>query len=438
MGVGRPLRDISGAAFILTGESFRGNMGHMDHLRTTDPDVARILRGEARRQEDSLEMIASENYASAAVREALSSALSDRYAEGYPGKRYYGGQTWTDAIETLAIDRAKRLFGAEHANVQPHSGASANLAVYAAVLDPGDTVLGMDLSHGGHLSHGAPVTLPAGIYRFVRYKTEPDGSIDYAKIERLARKERPKLMLAGFSSYTRGIDYARFAGIARKVGAISMMDMAHIAGLVAGRALPSPVPHFDIVTATTHKTLRGPRGGIILSRRTFADRIDKAVFPGTQGGPHMHTIAGKAVAFGEASTPEFRRYAKRVLGNTGALERAFRKCGVTPVFGGTDNHMLLLDTVASYGVSGRAAQDRLDRVGISVNKNVVPDDTRSPADPSGIRIGTPAVTTRRMGIPEMRRIARWIDTALRSGTDEAILADIRRDVKALCRKFPIR
>lgn len=409
----------------------------MNHLRKTDPDVARILRGEERRREDGLEMIASENYASPSVFEVLSSALSDKYAEGYPGNRYYGGQEWTDAIETLAIARAKALFGAEHANVQPHSGAAANLAAYMAVLNPGDTVLGMDLSHGGHLTHGASVTLPAKIYRFVHYKTEPDGSIDYAKLERLANEEKPKVMLAGFSSYTRTIDYGRFAAIARKVGAIPMMDMAHIAGLVAGRALASPVPFFDIVTATTHKTLRGPRGGIILCKKAFADKIDKSVFPGTQGGPHMHTIAAKAVAFGEAATPGFRRYAKQVLSNAKALEKEFRKRGVVPVFGGTDNHMLLIDTVASYGVSGLAAQDRLDRIGISVNKNVVPDDPRGPSDPSGIRLGVPAATTRGMRGSEMRRIAGWIDETLRVGEGRPVPTRIKREVKALCREFPI-
>lgn len=412
-------------------------MAYMNPLRKTDPDVARILRGEAKRQQDGLEMIASENYVSQAVFEALGSVLSNKYAEGYPGKRYYGGQEWTDAIESLAIDRAKALFGAEHANVQPHSGAAANLAAYMAVLNPGDTVLGMDLSHGGHLTHGASVTLPAKIYRFAHYKTEADGSIDYAKLERLANKEKPKLMLAGFSSYTRTIDYERFAAIARKAGAVPMMDMAHIAGLVAGRALPSPVPFFDIVTATTHKTLRGPRGGLILSTEAFADRIDKAVFPGTQGGPHMHTIAAKAVAFGEAATPGFRTYAKRILSNAKALEKEFRARGVVPVFGGTDNHMLLIDTVASYGISGRTAQDLLDGIGISVNKNVVPDDPRGPSDPSGIRLGVPAATTRGMRAPEMRRIAGWIDEVLRSGGDTSVAARAKREVKASCREFPI-
>jgi glycine hydroxymethyltransferase len=406
-------------------------------LGQTDPAVAEIIGNETRRQSEGLEMIASENIVSGAVRAALGSVFTNKYAEGYPGKRYYGGQEWTDAIETLAIDRAKELFEAEHANVQPHSGAQANLAAYMAVLNPGDTVLGMDLSHGGHLTHGHPVTLPAKIYRFVRYKTEPDGSINYEKLERLAETEQPKLMLAGFSSYTRNIDYEKFTGIAKKVGAVSMMDMAHIAGLIAGRALPSPMPHFDIVTATTHKTLRGPRAGLILCKQSFAERVDKAVFPGTQGGPHMHVIAAKAVAFGEALRPEFGEYARQVLRNAKALEYAFLEKGVKLVFGGTDNHMLLIDTVASYGIPGKEAQEILDRIGISANKNVIPDDPRGPSDPSGLRIGVPAATTRGMKEREMEYIALWIDSVLRSHDDEAALEDIGKEVETLCAEFPI-
>lgn len=407
------------------------------HLRQSDPEVEWILSQEKLRQADGLEMIASENFVSKSVLSALGSVMTNKYAEGYPGKRYYGGQEYTDAIETLAIDRAKKLFGAEHVNVQPHSGAQANLAAYAAVLQPGDTVLGMDLSHGGHLTHGHPVTLPANVYRFVRYKTEVDGSIDYKKLLALAKKERPRLLLAGFSSYTRNIDYEQFSAIAKKVGVISMMDMAHIAGLVAGRALSSPVPCFDIVTATTHKTLRGPRGGLILCKESFAQVIDRAVFPGTQGGPHMHTIAAKAVAFGEALRPEFRTYTKRILKNAKALEQVFARNKAVLIFGGTENHMLLIDTVASYGVSGREAQEALDRIGISVNKNVIPDDPRGPMDPSGIRIGVPAATTRGMGVAEMRRIASLIDKTLRFRGDKNSLADTRKEVRALCRAFPI-
>ncbi len=414
------------------------NITPMDDIRLqSDPEVRNIIENEERRQSEGLEMIASENTVSEAVLAALGSVLTNKYAEGYPGRRYYGGQEWTDAIETLAIDRAKQLFGAEHANVQPHSGAQANLAAYMAVLNPGDTVLGMDLSHGGHLTHGHPVTLPAKIYRFVRYKTESDGSIDYEKLSALAETEKPKLMLAGFSSYTRNIDYEKFASIAKKVGAVSMMDMAHIAGLVAGRTLPSPVPHFDIVTATTHKTLRGPRGGLILCKEVFAEKIDKAVFPGTQGGAHMHTIAAKAVAFGEALRPDFVVYAEQILTNAKTLERIFLEKGAKLIFGGTDNHMILIDTVASYGISGKEAQERLDRIGISTNKNVIPDDRQGPMDPSGLRIGVPAATTRGMKEGEMERIALWIDSALRSHDDEAALEDIRKEVRALCAEFPI-
>lgn len=406
-------------------------------LRKSDKDAYDALRGEMKREEEGLELIASENTVSEAVLDALGSVFTNKYSEGYPGNRYYGGQDFTDVIETLAIDRAKALFGAEHANVQPLSGASANLAAYAATLSPGDTVLGMDLSHGGHLTHGHPVTLPAKVFRFVRYKTEADGTIDYEKLEALAKKENPKLMLAGFSSYTRQLDYERFASIAKKVGAISMMDMAHIAGMIAGKALPSPVPYFDIVTATTHKTLRGPRGGLILCKAAYAKTIDKAVFPGVQGGPHMHMILAKAVAFGEALRPEFRRYARQVLVNAKALEKEFVKLKYDIVFGKTENHMLLIDTMKSRNVTGKEAQAWLDLAGISLNKNVLPDDPRGPLDPSGIRVGVPAVTTRGMKAPEMRTIARLIDAALRSSGDEKMLAGIRRQVKVLCKAYPI-
>jgi glycine hydroxymethyltransferase len=406
-------------------------------LRKSDMDAYDALRGEMKREEEGLELIASENTVSEAVLDALGSVFTNKYSEGYPGNRYYGGQDFTDVIETLAIDRVRRLFGAEHANVQPLSGASANLAAYAATLSPGDTVLGMDLSHGGHLTHGHPVTLPAKVFRFVRYKTEPDGTIDYDKLEALAKKEKPKLMLAGFSSYTRQLDYERFASIAKKVGAISMMDMAHIAGMIAGKALPSPVPYFDIVTATTHKTLRGPRGGLILCKASYAKAIDKAVFPGVQGGPHMHMILAKAVAFGEALRPEFRRYARQVLVNAKALEKEFLKLGYEIVFGKTENHMLLIDTMKSRNVTGKEAQAWLDLAGISLNKNVLPDDPRGPLDPSGIRVGVPAVTTRGMKASEMRTIASLIDEALRSGGEERTLAGIRKRVKMLCKSFPI-
>lgn len=409
----------------------------MKSLLKNDPKVAALIRGELQREEDGLEMIASENYVSAAVLEALGSVFTNKYSEGYPGRRYYGGQEFTDLVETLALERVKQLFGAEHANVQPHSGAPANIAVYSALLEPGDTILGMDLSHGGHLTHGHPVTFMPKIYRFVRYKTEPDGTIDYRKLAALARKEKPKLLLAGFSSYTRQLDYAKFERIAKSVKAYSMMDMAHIAGLVAAKAVPNPVPYFDIVTATTHKTLRGPRGGLILCRKDFAQKIDKAVFPGLQGGPHMHVIAAKAVAFGEALRPEFKRYGKQILKNAKALENELRKLGFTIVFGTTENHMVLVDIFASHGVAGKAGEHLLDEAGITVNKNVVPDDPRGPMDPSGIRIGVPALTTRGMKEHEMKVIARWINAVLRSEGDTRVLGKIRSAVKQLCRQFPV-
>lgn len=406
-------------------------------LKKNDAAVMKALLGEEKRQEEGLEMIASENYVSKAVLETLGTVFTNKYSEGYPGRRYYGGQTYTDEVETLALERVKKLFGAEHANVQTHSGAQANLAVYAALLEPGDTVLGMDLSHGGHLTHGHPVTLPARVYRFVRYKTEADGTIDYKALEALAKKEKPKLMLAGFSSYTRQIDYKKFTDIAKKVGALSMMDMAHIAGLVAGKALPSPIPYFDVVTATTHKSLRGPRGGLILSKATFAKAIDKAVFPGTQGGPHMHVIAAKAVAFGEALKPAFKSYAKQILKNAKVLEETLRKLGFEIVFGKTENHMVVVDVVKSHGIAGKEGEELLDEIGITVNKNVIPDDPRGPLDPSGLRIGVPALTTRGMKEREVKLIAGWIDAALRAKGNNKELARLRSEVKKLCKQFPV-
>ncbi|MFA9262105.1 MAG: serine hydroxymethyltransferase [Undibacterium sp.] len=406
-------------------------------LKKSDPAVWKAVMGEVKREEEGIEMIASENYVSRAVLETLGTTLTNKYSEGYPGKRYYGGQTYTDQVETLAIARAKKLFSAEHANVQPHSGAQANLAVYAALLEPGDTVLGMDLSHGGHLTHGHPVTLPAKVYRFVRYETEPDGTIDYKKLEALALKEKPKLLLAGFSSYTRQLDYAKFAAIAKKVNAYAMMDMAHIAGLVAAKAVPNPVPYFDVVTATTHKTLRGPRGGMILCREPIAKSIDRAVFPGTQGGPHMQVIAAKAVAFGEALRPTFRTYGKQMLKNAKALEEMFRSLGFEIIFGKTENHMVLVDVVKSHGVTGKEGEVLLDSIGITVNKNVIPNDPRGPIDPSGLRIGVPALTTRGMKEKEVRQIARIIDAALRAKDDKKQLKKLQTEVKKLCKTFPV-
>ena len=406
-------------------------------LKKTDGKVMEAVIGEMKRQEEGLEMIASENYASPAVIEALGTVFTNKYSEGYPGHRYYGGQTFTDVIETLAIERAKKLFGAEHVNVQPLSGASANMSAYAAVLQPGDTVLGMDLSHGGHLTHGHPVTFTSKVFRFVRYKTEADGSIDYRKLEALAQKEKPKLLLAGFSSYTRQIDYAKFVAVGKKVGAITMMDMAHIAGLVAGGVVPNPVKYFDIVTTTTHKTLRGPRGGMILSRAKFAKDIDKAVFPGIQGGPHMNIIAAKAVAFQEASKASFKKYAAQVLKNACTLEAEFRRRGYNILFGGTDNHMILVNVWETLGISGKEAESLLDAIGITLNKNVIPDEARNPLDPSGIRIGVPALTTRGMKEKEVKTIVHWMDQALRSKGDARVLKALQKDVRLLCRRFPL-
>lgn len=406
-------------------------------IKKTDAKVIAAIAGEMKRQEEGLEMIASENYASPAVIEALGTVFTNKYSEGYPGRRYYGGQTFTDVVETLAIERARKLFGAEHANVQPLSGASANMSVYAAVLAPGDTVLGMDLSHGGHLTHGHPVTFSSKIFRFVRYKTESDGTIDYAKLLTLAQAEKPKLLLAGFSSYTRQIDYKKFVAVGKKIGAITLMDMAHIAGLVAGGVVPNPVDYFDIVTTTTHKTLRGPRGGMILCREKFAKDIDKAVFPGVQGGPHMNIIAAKAVAFQEALRPSFKKYATQVLKNARTLEGEFRSRGYEILFGGTDNHMILVDVFGTLGIGGKEAESLLDAIGITVNKNVIPDDVRSPMDPSGIRIGVPALTTRGMKEREVRKISEWMDGALRSKGDARILKSIRKEVMTLCKKFPL-
>lgn len=406
-------------------------------LKQTDSKTAKITEKEKKRQSEGMELIASENYVSKAVMEVLGSVFTNKYSEGYPGRRYYGGQPFTDAVENLAIERAKKLFGAEHVNVQPLSGAPANMIVYSAVLKPGNKVLGMDLSHGGHLTHGHPVTLAAKIYKFVRYKTKADGLIDYKELEQIAERERPKLMLAGFSAYTRQMNYKKFCDIAKKVKAISMFDMAHIAGLVAGKALPNPVAYFDIVTTTTHKTLRGPRGGMILCKKNFAQIIDKACFPGFQGGPHMNNIAAKAVAFKEALQPSFRKYVKQVLRNAKTLEKQLRKYGFKIMFGGTDNHMVLVDVFESKGVSGKEAETVLDEIGISVNRNMIPDDPRSPVDPSGIRIGVPAVTTRRMKEKEIKQISKWINEAIRNCNNKRVLRRLHKEVIKMCRKFPV-
>jgi glycine hydroxymethyltransferase len=377
-------------------------------LQQQDPEIAKIIISELQRQRDGAEMIASENFVSQAVLEANGSILTNKYSEGYPGKRYYGGNEFIDQAETLAIERAKQLFGAQHVNVQPLSVAPANIAVYSALLQPGDTVLGMDLSHGGHLTHGHPVTYMAKLYNFIRYKTVKEtGLIDYDEIERLATEHKPKLILVGYSAYSRDIDYQRIKTIADRVGALTMADIAHIAGLIAAGLMNNPVPLFDIVTTTTHKTLRGPRGGMIMCQERHAAVIDKAVFPGLQGGPHENLIAAKAVAFGEALQPEYKLYCQQILKNTKVLERIFKEHAFGICFQGTDNHLLLLD-VTPLGLSGKEAQDLLDAANITVNKNMIPDDPRKPMDPSGIRLGTPALTTRGLKEAEMEIIGQTI------------------------------
>lgn len=407
-----------------------------------DQEVFDVIAGEAQRQAEGLELIPSENYVSKEVREANGSILTNKYSEGYPGRRYYGGQEYTDQVERLAIERVCKLFSAQYANVQPHSGAPANLAVYAALLAPGDTVLGMDLSHGGHLTHGHPMTLPAKIYKFVTYKMkDPEtGEIDYEHLRQMALEHKPKIILAGFSAYSRTLDYAKFVEIAKEVGAITMADMAHITGLIAGKALRNPFDDgFDIITSTTHKTLRGPRGGIILTRENeeIAKKIDKSIFPGIQGGPHMHTIAAKAVAFGEAMTPSFQEYCKQVLKNAKAMEAVFKREGVRMIGGGTDNHLILADVFGSLGVTGKEAQTVLDEVGITLNMNSIAGDTRKPLDPSGIRFGTPAITTRGFKEEECAQVAELIIQTLKNKDDVSVKEGIKADIKELSMKFPI-
>jgi len=406
-----------------------------------DKEVRDALMGEEEREASGLELIPSENYVSKAVREAQGSILTNKYSEGYPGRRYYGGQEYTDAVETLAIERAKKLFGAKFANVQAHSGANANVAMYMALLEPGDTVLGMDLSHGGHLTHGHPVTYLAKIFNFVRYKMKniETGEIDYEEMRRVAIEHKPKVILAGFSAYSRELDYAKFAAIAKEVGAYAVADIAHIAGLIAGGVHKNPFDYgFDVMTSTTHKTLRGPRGGLILVRDSedLAKRIDKAVFPGLQGGPLMHVVAAKAVAFGEALAPSFKNYAAQILKNAKAMEEVFRARGVRMLGGGTSNHLILAD-ITRFGLGGREAELVLDSVGITLNKNMIADDTRAPMDPSGIRFGTPAITTRGFTEAECARVATLMLDALEGRGDQAKLDTIRQEIKTLAQKFPI-
>ena len=405
-------------------------------IAAIDPEVWAAMQSEFRRQEDGIELIASENYASPAVMAAQGSVLTNKYAEGYPGKRYYGGCEFVDGVEQLAIDRAKQLFGAEHANVQPHSGAQANAAVFFAFLEPGDTFLGMDLSNGGHLTHGSPVNFSGKTYKAISYGVKDNGLLDYEQMEQLARQHKPKMIIAGYSAYSRTIDFARFAAVAKEIGALFMVDMAHFAGLVATGLYPSPVPHADIVTTTTHKTLRGPRGGMILCREPHAKAIDKAIFPGTQGGPLEHVIAAKAVSFREALQPEFKQYCQSIVDNAKALSAALSARNFQVVSGGTDNHLMLVD-LRNRNLTGKVAEKALDKAGITVNKNTVPKETQSPFVTSGIRIGTPAVTTRGMKTAEMQQIAALIDRALASAEDETVLAAVHADVKTLAAKFPL-
>jgi glycine hydroxymethyltransferase len=411
--------------------------GNLDSIQQQDPDVYRAILAEAGRQHDYLELIASENFTSRAVLEAAGTVLTNKYAEGYPGRRYYGGCEWVDVVEQLAIDRCKSLFGAEHANVQPHAGAPANMAAYLAFLDAGDRILGMSLSHGGHLTHGSPVNFSGRLYDVASYGVREDtGRIDYDEVRDIARKHRPKLIVAGASAYPRLIDFETFADIAREVEAILMVDMAHIAGLIAGGAHPSPVPYADVVTSTTHKTLRGPRSGFILSTAEHAKAVDKAVFPGMQGGPLMHIIAAKAVAFAEAATPAFKEYAAKVVANAQALAESLQEGGFSLVSGGTDNHLILVD-LGPDGITGKAAEAALERAHITVNKNTVPGETRSPFVTSGIRIGTAALTTRGMGPDAMRRIGGWIADVVAAPEDEAVLARVRDGVSELCAAHPL-
>jgi glycine hydroxymethyltransferase len=404
-----------------------------------DPELATALEAERVRQEEHIELIASENYASPRVLEAQGSVLTNKYAEGYPGKRYYGGCEHVDVAEQLAIDRAKQLFGADYANVQPHSGSQANAAAYLALIQPGDTLLGMSLDHGGHLTHGAKVNFSGKVFKAVQYGLDPaTGEIDYAQVERLAQEHRPKLVIAGFSAYSRIVDWARFRRIADAVGAYFLVDMAHIAGLVAAGEYPSPIPHADVVTTTTHKTLRGPRGGLILARANddITKKLNSLIFPGTQGGPLMHVIAAKAVAFLEALQPEFKDYQRQVVANARAMAAALAARGVKIVSGGTDNHLFLVDLIErSY--TGKDADAALGRANITVNKNAVPNDPRSPFVTSGLRIGTPAVTTRGFKEPEVTALAGWIADVLDDVTSEAVIERTRRSVLEICRRFPV-
>ncbi|HUA13130.1 MAG TPA: serine hydroxymethyltransferase [Candidatus Sulfotelmatobacter sp.] len=419
-----------------------------------DTAIADLIKAEEQRQRDGLELIPSENYVSREVLDAMGSVLTNKYSEGYPGKRYYGGQENTDKVEQLAIDRARELFKADHANVQPHSGAPANEAVYSAWLEPGDSVLAMDLGHGGHLTHGAPVTRSAHLYNFVRYKMKDveTGEIDYAELRELAKKHQPKIILAGFSSYPRELDYAKFAEIGNEVGALLMADMAHIAGLIAGGVAANPFDYgFHVITCTTHKTLRGPRGGMVLTKGTVSNPlkapektieniptlIDRAVFPGMQGGPHEHIIAAKAVAFYEALQPEFKEYAQQIVKNASALAEALKALGFKLITNGTSNHLMVADVYSSFGLHGGEVEEALDKINLTLNKNAIPDDPLPPFRPSGVRLGTPAITTRGLKEQDMEKIAKWMKQAVDARSDEQALAKLREEVRSYATTFPL-
>ena len=409
----------------------------MRSLAETDPEIAAAIQNETHRQAEGLELIASENFVSQAILEAAGSVMTNKYAEGYPGRRYYGGCEFVDVAESLAISRAKQLFGAEHANVQPHSGAQANMTVYFATVKPGDTVLGMNLAHGGHLTHGHPLNFSGKLYNIVPYGVRKDDErIDYEELERLAHQHKPQMIMVGASAYPRAIDYPRIAVVSKAVGAVMVVDMAHIAGLVATGALPSPVPHSDFVTSTTHKTLRGPRAGLVLCREQYAKEIDKALFPGVQGGPLMHIIAAKAVCFKEAMEPSFVAYQQQTLANAQALARSLTSNGYRLVSGGTDNHLMLVD-VFSKGVTGKVAEASLGKAGITVNKNAIPFDQNPPMVASGIRVGTPALTTRGMRETEMEQIAALMARVLAAPDDDRVIGMVKTEVEQLCRRFPL-
>jgi glycine hydroxymethyltransferase len=407
-------------------------------IQKEDPQVYEIIKREEQRQKEGIELIASENYVSTAVLTAMGSILTNKYSEGYPGKRYYGGNEIIDQAENLAIARGKELFGAEHVNVQPLSGSPANLAVYMALLQPGDKVLGFSLDQGGHLSHGHPLNFSGKLYTIIPYFVNKETEIiDMDEVEAIAMREKPKMILAGFSAYSRSMDWARFRAIADKCGAFLFADIAHIAGLVAGKQLENPIPFCDVVSTTTHKTLRGPRGAMIMCREQFASAIDKAVFPGVQGGPHDHINAAKAIAYGEALKPEFAEYSKAVIANARALAGALQEKGYRIISGGTDNHLMLVDVFGSKNITGKEAEKALEKVGISINKNMIPFDPRKPLDPSGVRLGTPALTTRGCGANDMKTVADLIDETLARREDEAALATIREEVKKFSLRFPV-